>query len=161
MWEKHLPSHALVWPSQEKAVCRCCYSSLSTACFCHPEEHYSPSKTLVSDPVLMPTTYSLLLTKSSPNQALTLRGFPAKTDTFSSHVFIHLMGTVRASIPLNCAFTPSQPRVAMLPHINCTSTDVFEQGYLFPTPQLEEYGSGKRIYPAFAQILCTIAKFHH
>lgn len=48
----------------------------------------------------------------------------------------------------------------MLPCVDCTSTKVFEQGYLFLTPQLK-YGSGKEICPAVTQILCTITKFHH
>lgn len=89
-----------------------------------------------------------------------LRGFPAKIHTFSSHAFIHRMGTALAFIPLDCVFTPSQLQVSVLPCVDCTSTEVFEQDYLFLTPQLK-YGSGKRICPAVSQILCPIAKFHH
>lgn len=164
VWEKYFLSYTPEDPSQQEAVCCCCcYCSLSLECFFHPEEHCSTIKTLVPDLILMSTPYYLCLkvqesfTKSSTDfKRLSCK----KYTPFFSHAFIHRIGTALAFIPLDCVFTPSQLHVSMLPCVDCTSTEVFEQDYLFLTPQLK-YGSGKRICPAVSQILCTIAKFHH
>ena len=75
-------------------------------------------------------------------------------------MFIHHIGTPWVFIPLDCVFTPLHLHVSVLPCVDCTPTEVFEQSYLLLTPQTE-YGGGKRICPAVEPILCTTAKFYH